>query len=103
MHDPALALDGLRKGFGETLAVDDLSMSVAPGAFFGLVGPNGAGKTTALSMTVGLLRPDAGSARVLGADVGPIPTAPRRCWACPDGLALPQRLTGPELLTYLGM
>ena len=102
--EPALVLDGLSKRFGDTLAVDDLSMSVATGAFFGLVGPNGAGKTTALSMTVGLLAPDVGSARVLGADVWSDPDrAKALLGVLPDGLALPQRLTGPELLTYLGL
>jgi ABC-type branched-subunit amino acid transport system ATPase component len=54
---PALRLEGLRKRFGETTAVDHLDLTVPPGSFFGLVGPNGAGKTTSLSMAVGLLRP----------------------------------------------
>jgi ABC-2 type transport system ATP-binding protein len=102
----ALALCGLAKSFGSTTAVRDVDLTVAAGSFLGLVGPNGAGKTTLLSMAVGLLRPDRGTALVGGEDVwsaagsGP---AKRLLGALPDGLALPQRLTGRELLTYLGL
>jgi ABC-2 type transport system ATP-binding protein len=46
----ALELRGLRKSFGDTLAVDEVDLSVPPGSFFGLVGPNGAGKTTAFAV-----------------------------------------------------
>jgi ABC-2 type transport system permease protein len=67
------------------------------------VGPNGAGKTTSLSMAVGLLPPDDGSARVFGIDVWADPVAAKRLLGVlPDNLALPERLTGRELLTYLG-
>ncbi len=67
------------------------------------MGPNGAGKTTSLSMAVGLLRPDAGHARIFGVDVWADPIDARaRVGVLPDGLALPERLTGRELLTYLG-
>jgi ABC-2 type transport system ATP-binding protein len=103
---PALAISGLRKTFGTTCAVNDVDLTIESGAFWGLVGPNGAGKTTLLSMMVGLLRPDAGEACVLGhpvwgADGGQ--QAKTVLGVLPDGLALPQRLTGPELLTYLGL
>jgi ABC-type multidrug transport system ATPase subunit len=92
---PALRLARLRKQFGETTAVDHLDLAVPRGSFFGLVGPNGAGKTTALSMAVGLLRPDAGTARVFGVDVWADPVAAKRIiGVLPDGLALPERLTG---------
>jgi energy-coupling factor transporter ATP-binding protein EcfA2 len=100
---PALRLTGLHKQFGETTAVDHLDLTVPPGSFFGLVGPNGAGKTTALSMAVGLLRPGAGSARIFGVDVWADPVAAKRLIrVLPDGMALPERPTGRELLTYLG-
>jgi ABC-type multidrug transport system ATPase subunit len=65
----ALQLTQVRKAFGDTVAVSSVDLDVQPGAFFGLVGPNGAGKTTILEMAVGLLRPDSGSACVLGHDV----------------------------------
>ncbi len=99
----ALELDALGKRFGPKIAVDHVSLSVPPGSFYGLVGPNGAGKTTSLSMAVGLLRPDTGHARVFGVDVWADPVAARaRVGVLPDGLALPERLTGRELLGYLG-
>jgi ABC-2 type transport system ATP-binding protein len=65
---------------------------VAPGSFYGLVGPNGAGKTTALSMAVGLLRPDEGHARVFGIGVWEEPERAKELMGVlPDGLALPAR------------
>jgi ABC-2 type transport system ATP-binding protein len=57
---------GLTKRFGKTLAVDDLSFTVTPGAVTGFLGPNGSGKSTTLRMIVGLDRPDAGRATVNG-------------------------------------
>jgi len=103
--DPAaLALHGLRKAFGDKTAVDGIDLTIGRGSFFGLVGPNGAGKTTALSMAVGLLRPDGGTASVLGYDVWRHPVeAKSRLGVLPDGESLPQRLTGIELLTYMGL
>lgn len=102
----ALALAGLAKSFGATAAVSSLSLRVEPGVFLGVVGPNGAGKTTALSMAVGLLQPDAGTSHIFGYDVWSRPGGPRAkelVGVLPDGLALPGRLTGPELLSYLGL
>jgi len=102
----ALRIAGLAKSFGETAAVVNVELTVRAGSFLGLVGPNGAGKTTLLSMAIGLLRPDRGTAFVLGQDVWAKPgqaTAKKLIGALPDGLALPQRLTGTELLTYLGL
>ena len=57
---------GLRKSFGRTLAVDDLSFRVEPGRVTGFLGPNGAGKTTTMRMMLGLDRPDAGSVTIDG-------------------------------------
>lgn len=68
-REPALRTTGLRKAFGDHLAVDDIHLTVPAGSFYGLVGPNGAGKTTTLAMAVGLLRPDSGSAEIFGVDV----------------------------------
>jgi ABC-2 type transport system ATP-binding protein len=94
---------GLHKAFRATVAVDHVGLTVLPGSFFGLVGPNGAGKTTALSMAVGLLRPDAGRSEVLGVDVHADPVRARQLMGVlPDGLAMPERLTGRELLTLIG-
>jgi len=99
----ALELVHLHKSFGDKHAVDDLSMTVPPGVMFGLVGPNGAGKTTTLSMATGLLRPDAGTARVWGHDVWADPPAAKALMGVlPDGLRLFDRLTGTELLSMVG-
>ncbi len=60
---------GVRKTFGETVALDDVSFAVRPGELFGLVGPDGGGKTTLFRILTTILLPDAGSATVLGRDV----------------------------------
>lgn len=103
-HTSALQLITLSKRFGETIAVDSLDLSVPAGSFFGLVGPNGAGKTTSLSMAVGLLRPDTGTARIFGIDIWKEPIqAKKLIGVLPDGLSMPERLTGREVLTYFGL
>src|SRR4051812_49144423 len=100
----ALRLERLFKRFGPTIAVDHVDLSVPAGSFFGLVGPNGAGKTTSLSMAVGLLRPDGGTATIFGADVWADPVRAKAITGVlPDGMSLPERLTGAELLTYMGL
>jgi len=62
----AIEASGLVKAFGETRAVDGVDLSVRRGAVYGVLGPNGAGKTTTIRMLATLVRPDGGSARVLG-------------------------------------
>ncbi|NYJ31271.1 ABC transporter ATP-binding protein [Galbitalea soli] len=99
-----LAIRGLRKRFDSTIAVAGIDLDVYAGSFFGVVGPNGAGKTTTLSMITGLLRPDAGSVTVHGADVWGDPvTAKRNMGVLPDRLRLFDRLTGAQLLYYSGV
>jgi ABC-2 type transport system ATP-binding protein len=68
--DPVIRVDGLRKSYGETRAVDGVSFEVQAGTVFGLLGPNGAGKTTTVEVLEGLRTPDSGDVRVLGIDVG---------------------------------
>ena len=100
---PTLRLTGLHKAFGDNVAVRHLDLTVPQGSFFGLVGPNSAGKTTALSMAVGLLRPDYGHSEVLGVDVWSDPVqAKALLGVLPDGLSMPERLTGREVLTFIG-
>jgi ABC-2 type transport system ATP-binding protein len=65
----AIETTNLQKRYGETRAVDGINLSVDPGSVFGLLGPNGAGKTTTIRMLTTLIRPDGGSARVLGHDL----------------------------------
>jgi ABC-2 type transport system ATP-binding protein len=64
----AIEILHLRKTYGATVAVDDVSFSVAEGEIFGLLGPNGAGKTTTVECVIGLRNPDAGVIRVMGLD-----------------------------------
>jgi ABC-2 type transport system ATP-binding protein len=66
MQAPAIHVVGIRKSYGRTLAVDDVSFDVRPGEIFGLIGPNGAGKTTTMECVEGLRTPDAGEISVLG-------------------------------------
>jgi ABC-2 type transport system ATP-binding protein len=63
---PAVDVSAIRKAYGATVAVDDVSFTVQPGEIFGLIGPNGAGKTTTMECVEGLRTPDRGSVSVLG-------------------------------------
>lgn len=100
----ALSLRGLWKRFGQKIAVAGISLDVPAGSFYGLVGPNGAGKTTTLGMATGLLRPDFGTATVLGTDMwADTAVAKQRLGVLPDGVRLFDRLTGAQLITYAGL
>jgi len=68
MNDWAMEVRNLRKTYGGTAAVDDISFEVARGEIFGLLGPNGAGKTTTLESLEGIRKPDGGTLRILGVD-----------------------------------
>lgn len=99
--DAMLSVRGLTKRFDDTTAVRAIDLDVPTGSIFGIVGPNGAGKTTTLSMITGLLRPDAGTVTVHGADVWADPVAAKRqLGVLPDRLRLFDRLTGSQLLYY---
>jgi ABC-2 type transport system ATP-binding protein len=65
---PPIEARGLVKRYGRITAVDDVDLTVSPGDVYGYLGPNGAGKTTSLRMLLGLIRPDAGSAKLFGRD-----------------------------------
>ena len=98
-----LVVTDLTKRFGETVAVDHVSLSVPAGTMFGIVGPDGAGKTTTLSIVAGLLRPDGGSVSVHGVEVWANPAvAQRNIGVVPDRLRLFDRLTGRQMLYYAG-
>ena len=102
---PLLRLDSLRKSYGQRLAVDDLSLEVAPGEILGLLGPNGAGKTTTVHMIAGLLAPDGGSVTIdVDGDRGaPTISAVRRhLGVAPQTLALYDELSGLENLRFFG-
>ncbi len=99
-----IEVEHLRKTYGPTVAVDDVSFQVTEGEIFGLLGPNGAGKTTTVECLQGLRRPDLGEVRVLGLDpqsdgearhraaAGPVARlrlehhrVPHRGWDCRSG------------------
>jgi ABC-2 type transport system ATP-binding protein len=69
MSEPAIAVDGLVKRYGDKTVVDHVSISVEKGEISGFLGPNGSGKTTTIRMMCGLLTPDGGTGRVLGYDL----------------------------------
>jgi ABC-2 type transport system ATP-binding protein len=99
----AIEAVGLVKAFGDTRAVDGVDLAVPRGAVYGVLGPNGAGKTTTIRMLATLLRPDAGSARVLGHDVVHDADAVRGLVSLTGQLAsVDEDLTGRENLILLG-
>jgi ABC-2 type transport system ATP-binding protein len=100
---PAFALEihGLVKRFDRP-AVDGLELSVRAGEFYALLGPNGAGKTTTLRMIAGLLRPDAGTIRVMGVDALANAVAAKRLMAwISDEPMIYDRLTPREYLEFV--
>ena len=100
--NPAIETSALVKHFGTTRAVDGIDLRIERGAVYGLLGPNGAGKTTTIRVLSTLLRPDGGSARVLGHDVAKEPDAVRSK-VCLTGqfASVDEDLTGHENLVLV--
>src|SRR5919112_2308467 len=99
---PMIEAAGLRKSYGDTLAVKGIDLRVYPGEIFGFLGPNGAGKTTTIKMLVGLLRPSAGVARIGGHNIQREPIAAKRLIGyVPDQPYLPEKLTAREFLEFI--
>jgi ABC-2 type transport system ATP-binding protein len=100
---PPIAVTGLVKTFGPVRALDGLDLEVAEGEVHGFLGPNGAGKTTAIRVLLGLLRADAGEARLLGGDPWADAVAlHRRLAYVPGDVTLWPTLTGGEAIDLLG-
>lgn len=98
-----IKVEGLRKTFGETVAVDGVSFTAEPGAIFGLLGPNGAGKSTSIGCISGLLSPDAGRCSVMGHDLqGEGKAARAKLGVVPQDLALYEEISARENLSYWG-
>jgi ABC-2 type transport system ATP-binding protein len=99
----AIEATGLVKLFGDTRAVDGVDLAVRTGSVYGVLGPNGAGKTTTIRMLATLLRPDSGSARVLGHDIVHEADAVRNAVTLTGQLAsVDEDLTGRENLILVG-
>jgi ABC-2 type transport system ATP-binding protein len=98
----AVRLDRITKRFGDIVAVDDLSLTVAPGEVFGFLGPNGAGKSTTIRLVLGLIRPTAGIAHIFGVTASDVRRAHRHLAYVPADVALWPALTGAEILELLG-
>ena len=91
----AVETDGLTRDFGTFRAVDAVALKVPAGSLYGFLGPNGAGKSTTIRCLTGLLRPTAGTIRILGVDPLSDPVAvKRRIGVVPEDLALFDRLDG---------
>ncbi len=97
----AIETRNLRKVFGPQVAVRDLSLAVPRGEIFGFLGPNGAGKSTSVKMMLGLVRPSAGSATVLGAPLGDVEVR-RRIGFLPEDFRFYEWLTATELVQFHG-
>ncbi len=95
-----LEIDGISKRYGETVAVRDLSFAIRAGELFGFVGRNGAGKTTTMRIVLGVLAPDAGAVRWLGAPL--TFDARRRIGYMPEERGLYPKMRVAEQLAYLG-
>src|SRR5262245_22731570 len=99
----AIETSQLQKRFGETRAVDGINLSVSRGSVYGLLGPNGAGKTTTIRMLTTLIRPDGGSARVLGHDLVTEADAVRaKVGVTGQFASVDEDLTGQENLVLFG-
>jgi ABC-2 type transport system ATP-binding protein len=99
----AIRTDGLVKAFGRTRALDGLDLAVHTGEVHGFLGPNGAGKTTTIRVLLGLVRADAGTARLLGGDPWADATAlHRRLAYVPGDVTLWPNLSGGEVIDLLG-
>ncbi len=103
MEIAAIQTHGLTRRFGDLVAVEDVTLSVAQGQFFGFLGPNGAGKSTTIKMLTGLLEPSAGTIEILGQrfDASALDLK-RQIGVVPEGMALMGRLTAPEYLRFVG-
>jgi ABC-2 type transport system ATP-binding protein len=101
-NGPAILAQGLRKAYGEHLAVANVNFAVRQGEIVGFLGPNGAGKTTTLKMLTGLLKPTAGTAQIMGHDIQQEAVAAKGQFGyVPDTPNLYGKLSGWEFLRFM--
>jgi ABC-2 type transport system ATP-binding protein len=99
VSSPAIEIRGLRKEYGDTVAVDGLDLVVPRGSMYALLGPNGSGKTTTIRTLLRIQAPDAGEVRVLGQEPGP--EVRDRIGYLPEERGLYPRMKVREVLTFL--
>ncbi|HZB68943.1 MAG TPA: ATP-binding cassette domain-containing protein, partial [Sphingomicrobium sp.] len=100
VEDPAVEAIDLVKDFGDTRAVDGISLAVPAGSIYGMLGPNGAGKTTALRLLLGIIDPSSGSRRLLGRD-RPLDAASEFGYL-PEERGLYPSMTARETIAFMG-
>ena len=98
-----LSIEHLTKTYGDTKAVDDLSLHIAPGEIYGFIGHNGAGKTTTLKSCAGILPFDAGSIHIDGRDIVTDPLGCKQLMAyIPDNPDIYEYMSGIRFLNFIG-
>jgi ABC-2 type transport system ATP-binding protein len=98
-----IELENISKSYGKKKAVDNLSLMVKKGEFFGFLGPNGAGKTTTIKIMTGLLRPESGIVKICGIDVARDPQGAKlKTGYIPDAPYLYEKLTAREYIEFTG-
>lgn len=100
MGEPAVEAVGLVKEFGDTRAVDGISLAVPAGTIYGMLGPNGAGKTTTLRLLLGIIDPSSGTRRLLGHD-RPLEAA-RQVGYLPEERGLYPAMSAREAIAFMG-
>src|SRR5450755_2526618 len=100
---PAITVANLTKRYGETTAVENLSLTVQAGAMFGFLGPNGSGKSTTIGCLTGLLEPSGGEIDILGQRfTSESADLKRRMGVMPETLGLFEPLYAHEFLSFVG-
>jgi ABC-2 type transport system ATP-binding protein len=100
--EPAIVASGLTKTYGETTAVEDLTLEVDPGSIYGFLGPNGAGKTTTIRLLTALTLPTNGSGAVAGVPIADREALVDRIGYLPESPPIYEQLTAREQLEYYG-
>src|SRR5262249_39020626 len=96
----AILVRNLRKSYGQIRALDDLSLIVETGAFFGFLGPNGAGKTTTIRILTGVLQPDYGQCAIVGLPLSEHNQIARIIGVVPESRGLYEWMTASEYLHF---
>lgn len=105
MTDNSIAIEtfDLTKKYGSLAAVNNLNLKIKSGEIFGFLGPNGAGKTTTIKLMTGLLKPTAGTVKIMGRDIQEDPLGAKKNFGLiPEEPRIYEKLTGIEFLRFIG-